>query len=204
MASVERFPGGEQLEQRLMVATTSTPAPLVAQFLPLLRDCVGAKGILDLACGSGRNGLFLARHNLPVVFADINTTALNKVAAELDSLGLSARLWEVDFEEPDQPPLTGKVFDAILVFNYLHRPLIPTIREAVAAGGLLLYETFTTRQASIGRPQNPDYLLQPGELRGWFEDWEILYDFEGADPAPARFYASLAVRKPAHSESTGI
>ncbi|MEY3032876.1 MAG: hypothetical protein RLZZ622_1351, partial [Planctomycetota bacterium] len=60
----------------------------------------------------------------------------------------------------------------------------------------LLYETFTAPQAAVGRPSNPDFLLQPGELRGWFKDWEIVAQFEGSDISPPRHFASLVARKP--------
>ena len=173
------------------------PARLVEQYLPLLQAAVGNCGVLDLACGRGRNGLFLVEHNLPVIFADIDPAALGKIGGELVDPDVTARLWEVDFEDPESRPLAGKKFDAIMVFNYLHRPLIGEIRNCLTSGGLLLYETFTTAQAAIGRPSNPEYLLQPGELRSWFEDWEILHYREGEDQEPRRYYANLVARKPA-------
>jgi len=173
------------------------PARLVQDFLPAIRETTETRGVLDLACGSGRNGLFLARHNIPVVFADINSVALAQIDSELAASGLRGRVWLVDFEAPGSQPLAGKEFDTVLVFNYLHRPLIPAIRCCLKQGGLLLYETFTVSQATIGRPRSPDFLLQPGELRGWFSDWEILADFEGSGDSPRRYYASLVVRKPA-------
>lgn len=157
------------------------PAKLLEEFLPLLIAKVNEHGVLDLACGSGRNGKLLVRHNLPVIFADISSAALNNISSELADLETAAQYWEVDFEDPVSRPLAGKKFDAILVFNYLHRPLIPDLRKSLVAGGLLFYETFTVAQAALGRPKNPDYLLKSGELRSWFEDWEILHYFEGME-----------------------
>jgi len=182
-----------------MTKTDPRPAKLLEEFLPLLNNTVKDNGVLDLACGSGRNGIFLARHNLPVVFADINPAALKKISELLTDLDSAVQFWQVDFEDPQSRPLAGKKFDAILVFNYLHRPLIPDIKNSLRSGGLLLYETFTAEQATIGRPSNPDYLLNAGELRGWFKDWTVLHDFEGYDHEPQRFYASLVARKPAGS-----
>ena len=66
--------------------------------------------------------------------------------------------------EHDPPVIAGGSFDVVLVFNYLHRPLLPAIVDAVAPGGLLFYETFTVDQAPRGRPTNPAYLLQHDEL----------------------------------------
>lgn len=179
-----------------VIATSQEPAALVRQHLPAIRQSVRKAGVLDLACGNGRNGLFLARHKIPVVFADINPEALARIDGELTAAGLAGECWQVDLEAPGGQALAGREFDVILVFNYLHRPLIPGIRHSLTAGGLLLYETFTTPQAAVGRPSNPDFLLQPGELRGWFRDWEIVAQFEGSDTSPPRHFASLVARKP--------
>lgn len=180
-----------------MTHANALPARLLTEFLDQILAAWPNGRVLDLACGSGRNGLLLARHNLRVVFADNNPAALQEVAAGLERDGRSAELWLVDLEAPAARPLEGRKFDVILVFNYLHRSLIPLIRESLSDGGLLFYETFTTAQARIGRPRNPEFLLEPGELRGWFSDWEILQDFEGVEPDGSRFYANLAARKPA-------
>jgi SAM-dependent methyltransferase len=166
---------------RIMSTTNPRSAKLLEEFLPLLVTEVNGNGVLDLACGSGRNGKLLVQHNLPAIFADISSAALNKISSELAGLETAAQFWEVDFEDPVSRPLAGKKFDVILVFNYLHRPLIPDIRKSLVAGGLLFYETFTVKQAALGRPKNPDYLLKPGELHSWFEDWEILHYFEGIE-----------------------
>lgn len=182
-----------------MTKTNLSPAKLLEDYLPLLEEMVLGNGILDLACGSGRNGIFLARHNLPVVFADINPAALQKISDQLGGLNAPAQIWQVDFEDPESGPLAGKQFDAILVFNYLHRPLIPAIRNSLVSGGLLFYETFTAEQATIGRPGNPEYLLNPGELRSWFDDWSVLHYYEGYQQEPQRFFANLVARKPAGS-----
>lgn len=177
------------------------PARLVADNLPLILSHVRQHKVLDLACGSGRNGLFLAQHNVPVVFADKNRSALEIVARELPKYDSGSEVWQVDLEIDKSRPLAGKIFDVILVFNYLHRPLLDDIASSLAEGGLLLYETFTARQANLGRPSNPNYLLGPGELEARFSRWDILHYFEGADQEPQRFYASLVARKTAFQRS---
>ena len=179
-----------------MTHSIADAAALVAENFALLNELKITDGVLDLACGGGRNGLFLVDRNLPVIFADIDQeklSALNTLAASKPGL---VQTWQVDFEQPDTRPLIGKNFDAILVFNYLHRPLIDDIRQAIRQGGLIFYETFTVKQRQFGRPHNPDFLLQENELRDWFSDWEILHYFEGETENPQRAIASLVARRP--------
>ena len=103
---------------------------------------------------------------------------LDEVAVKLQQ-NTSVDYWCVDFEQPETDPLGGRLFSSILVFRYLHRPLMPAIKSAVQPGGLVMYETFTTDQAALGRPSNPDFLLQPQELERVFQHWDILHLFEG-------------------------
>jgi SAM-dependent methyltransferase len=151
--------------------------------------------VLDLACGSGENGLFVAGLGLPVVLADRSLEAARAARGSLKEHGLAVQLWEVDLETGANP-LPEEHYRAILVFHYLHRPLIPHIREAIRRGGILIYETFTSEQPKYGKPRNPDYLLQPGELAGWFEDWQIIHRFEGLLESPPRAMAQIVCRKP--------
>ncbi|WDE03784.1 class I SAM-dependent methyltransferase [Thalassomonas viridans] len=139
--------------------------------------------VLDLACGYGRNGLYLVKNGLPVVFADINDDALAHIAKSVSALTgqgqALASCWHQDFEQPGSTPLKDKQFSAVTVFRYLHRPLMPQIKQAIAPGGMVIYETFTRAQAEFGRPKNPDFLLEPGELPACFAGWHIRHHFEG-------------------------
>ena len=115
--------------------------------------------VLDLACGGGRHArLFLARGQA-VVALDRDLSGLADLAGQS---GLE--LIQADLEDDSRFPLAGRRFAAVVVVNYLHRPLLPLLVEAVAPGGLLLYETFARGNERFGRPRNPDYLLAPGEL----------------------------------------
>lgn len=139
--------------------------------------------VLDLACGSGRNGLYLIENDIYVDFADVNGESLEQVKSSLsceDKTKQSlANFWQVDFEQVNTTPLQGKHFSACMVFRYLHRPLFEQIKAAIIPGGMIIYETFTEQQAQFGRPTNPNFLLKPGELIELFSDWKILYSFEG-------------------------
>ena len=179
-----------------MSHSNTNAAQLLQTNLPLLQSLRLDSGVLDLACGSGRNGLFLARHNVSVIFADNNEVAIQSIADELQFSKLAGECWLVDFEASSGHPLKGKMFDAVMVFNYLHRPLLSSIKQAIRPGGLIIYETFTVKQREFGRPGNPDYLLEPTELRSAFSDWEILHDFEGEAMNPKRAIASLIARSP--------
>jgi tellurite methyltransferase len=153
--------------------------------------------ILDLACGDGHNGIFLASRGLPVILADRSEEALRRAKESAEVLGVLVQLWQVDLESEDMNPLQTDSFGAILVFRYLHRPLIPCIRKALRRGGILIYETFTIFQRELGKPRNPDHLLNPNELLGWFRDWHILHYFEGIEKEPGkRAIARIVCRRP--------
>ncbi|MEQ8315739.1 MAG: SAM-dependent methyltransferase [Gammaproteobacteria bacterium] len=183
-----------------MTHSNANVASLVSDNLALLQELEMENGVLDLASGNGRNGLFLVEHHIPVIFADNNESALREIESEKDKRsaeqGSLIRTWQVDLEIPESQPLAGKIFDSILVFNYLHRPLMQGIREAIRPGGLIMYETFTTEQAQFGKPSNPDFLLAAGELREYFQGWEILHYREGKNSNPRQARASLIARKP--------
>ena len=171
------------------------PDPLLRDHLSLFVPQTSGGPILDLACGNGHNGLFLASQGLPVILADISEEALDRAGKLAEKMGVEAAFWQVDLEKADQDPLEADFFSAIVVFRYLHRPLIPYIRKALKKEGVLVYETYTLDQARFGKPHNPDFLLKPGELSSWFEDWEIAHYFEGIKQDPERAIAQIVCRK---------
>ncbi|PKG83291.1 SAM-dependent methyltransferase [Colwellia sp. 75C3] len=163
-------------------------SPLLEKAIELLREVNSEEPVLDLACGNGRNGLYLINQNIDVVFSDIKESALEQVKSTLishhDEDKSSAKFWQVDFEQDsfeqeELKPLAGKSFSAIIVFRYLHRSLFEQIKQAVTAGGYVVYETFSVDQPQFGRPKNPDFLLRHGELAELFSDWQIIHSFEG-------------------------
>ena len=129
------------------------PSDWVVRWTPLLPP---AARVLDVACGHGRHVRWLAA-------AGHRVTAVDRDPALLAPLGALATTLAADLEA-DAWPLAGQAFDAVVVTNYLWRPLFPALKAAVAAGGLLIYETFAQAQAMLGRPRRPEFLLQPGEL----------------------------------------
>lgn len=171
------------------------PDALLKSFAPLLlgKDLTGP--VLDLACGRGQNGLFVAGLGIPVILADRNPELLGMAKKAAQGKKLQVTFWEVDLET-GQNPLKIDHYRAILVFRYLHRPLIPLIKKGIKSRGVLIYETFTSQQPLYGRPHNPDHLLDRGELFNCFKDWEVIHYFEGLQENPRRSIAQLVCRKP--------
>ncbi len=172
------------------------PSLLVQQQLDEIKQRNSSRPVLDLACGNGRNGLFLAKHGKFVEFADINPEALFSIDRLLVQHDLLGKTCLVDFEQVGVNSLQDKHYCAILVFRYLHRPLLSAIKSAIEPGGLILYETFTCAQAAIGRPKNPDFLLQQGELRRYFDGWDVKHYFEGVRTDPKQAIAQICAKKP--------
>lgn len=172
------------------------PAPLLVQCRTTLQDAYSTAPVLDLACGAGYNGLYLAVHGASVRLIDRDESHLAAVRALSHKLGVSVDVQWMDLERGEPPLLPYSTYGVVLVFRYLHRPLIPSIQKTIKPGGILVYETFTTDQLRFGRPRNPDYLLKPGELHHWFKEWEILHAFEGELQNPLRAMAQIVCRKP--------
>ena len=173
------------------------PAQLLVENVDLILEDILPGPVLDLACGSGRNAIYLARMGVEVICADLSSETLDKAGDLAVKHGADIDLWQVNLEQEGVNPLPETAYGAILVFRYLHRPLIPCIKKALRRGGLLIYETFTIDQPRFGKPRNPDFLLRPGELLETFEDWEVIYNFEGIKENPTRAVAQIVCRKKA-------
>ena len=172
------------------------PAQLLVDHINLFLEKTLAGPVLDLACGEGRNGIFLAQRGLKIVCCDISPRNLREAKNLAERNGASIEVWQADLEKEGNNPLPKDTYGAILVFRYLHRPLIPCIKKALRNGGLLIYETFTIEQPRFGKPRNPDYLLETGELAEMFADWEVIHHFEGIEENPIRAVAQIVCRKP--------
>jgi SAM-dependent methyltransferase len=129
------------------------PSPWLAENLRFIPR--GAP-VLDVASGGGRNALFLARGGWQVHAVDRDAAAMDRLDGLVTTTVLDLEAGSVT--------LGHRVYGAVIVFNYLHRPLLPAIVDAVAPGGVLIYETFTAGQAERGHPRNPAFLLHEGEL----------------------------------------
>ena len=131
------------------------PSAWVCRFASLIKP---HGRVLDLACGTGRNTLWLAGQGWQVEAVDRDAASL----APLQGLAnITTR--QADLENAAWP-YTGQMFDAIVVCRYLHRPLLPLLADSLTTQGILIYETFMQGHELYGRPQNPDFLLKSNEL----------------------------------------
>jgi SAM-dependent methyltransferase len=133
---------------------------------------------LDVASGSGRNAFWLAARGLNTLAIDRDAHAIDTIRRTAHGLNLPLRAEVVDLETADTA-LPIEAFDVIVVVHYLHRPLFPIFRAALRPSGVLVFETFTRAQAQRGRPTNPAFLLEPGELRALVSPLEVLFEREG-------------------------
>src|SRR5215467_5134402 len=179
------------------------PVGILTELLPLLP----AGATLDLACGRGRNAVFLAQHGRQVTAVDWSGAALDILEERAKTLKTPARRIQ-RIAEAKQPARTGidllkadlealvlpvNRYSLILCVRYLQRSLFPQICRALRPGGMLLFETYTKAQLDFtGGPRDPAYLLNPGELRRAFPELETVFYRE---LRAEQGIASLAARK---------
>lgn len=145
---------------------TEPPSEWVKRWSHLVK----AQGqVLDVACGHGRHAYWF--HGL-----NHTLTLIDKSQAAVDSIAIATQVCNklvADIENGPWP-LTGRQFDAVVVTNYLWRPLMPTLLASLAPGGVLLYETFTAGNETVGKPSRPDFLLRSGELLQVCKDLRVV------------------------------
>ena len=150
------------------------PHPLVTQFAAQLKP----GRALDVACGTGRNALYLAELGWQVTAVDSSKVAIELLTERARELGVQVDARVADLEkgefiiEPDS-------YDLIVNCCYLQRDLFPAIKAGVRIGGVVIAVIAMMDDNLNLKPMNPTFLLQPGELRSEFESWKLLHDFEG-------------------------
>jgi rhodanese-related sulfurtransferase len=155
---------------------------------------------LDLCMGEGRNAIYLATRGFDVDGVDARADRVARARVAARKLGAPIRAIVGNAEDGTYIiPLES--YDVIVVFNYLHRPLFQDIREGLVPGGVVVYQAFTADPARISPPDDPERMLQPGELQRVFADWEILVSRDRVGPprggGPERAVAGIVARKPA-------
>ncbi|HEY1287714.1 MAG TPA: class I SAM-dependent methyltransferase [Burkholderiales bacterium] len=167
--------------------STETPSDWVLRWAGL----VERGPVLDVACGAGRHAIFFAERGFEVYAVDRDDQVLPG----------SIRFVKADLEDGSPWPWPGKRFAAIVVTNYLHRPLFPRLVESLEPGAVLIYETFMLGNERYGRPSNPNFLLRPGELLEAFATLGVVAFEQGTveRPKKAALQRICVIREPAGS-----
>lgn len=135
------------------------PSAWLQRFAPLVQRLDGV--VLDLACGSGRNSYYLSSMGLQVQALDRDTQGFAQLqAAGIETIRYDLETGDAGFDWP----FAANSLAAVIVCNYLHRPLFPQLLASLQDQGLLIYETFAAGNELFGKPSNPAFLLQSGEL----------------------------------------
>jgi SAM-dependent methyltransferase len=150
--------------------------------------------VLDVACGSGRHVRWFAARGCRV-------TGVDRDAAALTGLEAIAETCVADIEGAPWP-LPGRRFDAVVVTNYLWRELLPTLVASVADHGVLIYETFSAGNASVGKPSNPLFLLQAGELLSATAGLRVVAYEDGFLDGPGRFVQRIVAVREAPADAS--
>ncbi len=152
--------------------------------------------VLDLACGGGRNAMYLASHGHHVLALDRDISELPRLQNVIEV--------EADLEDGSPWPLEGRQFNGIVVCNYLFRPLFPTLINSLSDDGVLIYETFASGNEQLGSPRRQDFLLQPGELLEAFGGTLVVVAYEYGTvetPKPAVIERIVATRLKSTTET---
>lgn len=167
--------------------STETPSEWVLRWAQL----VERGPVLDVACGAGRHAMLFAERGFGVYAVD----------REEQVLPGSISFVKADLEDGSPWPWPGKRFAAIVVTNYLHRPLFPRLIESLEPGAVLIYETFMLGNERYGRPSNPNFLLRPGELLEAFATLRVVAFEQGTveRPKKAALQRICVIREPAGS-----
>lgn len=167
------------------------PVELLIEILPELKQAHAGGRVLDLAMGEGRNAVFLAAEGFEVTGIERSPTAIAKAQALAAECGVNIEVIEADLERFE---LSREKFEVVLCLYYLDRKLFSAIARALVPGGWVIFETYTREQLRFDRgPRNPDHLLEPGELRRAFADFQVrLY----RETTEGRAVASLVAEKP--------
>jgi SAM-dependent methyltransferase len=180
----ERYRRGEHIIRE--------PMPLLARVVETLKP----GRALDLACGPGRHAIFLAQRGWRVTAVDASRVGIELLKKNALASGVLVDARVADLER-NGFEIEREAYHLIGVFYYLQRDLFPRIRAGVKAGGIVIAAIHMMDDSPDAHPVNEDYLLQPGELRAEFRDWEIMHDYEGSstEGGHKRRTAEIVARK---------
>lgn len=159
-------------------------------------------GVLDVACGYGRHARWFYERNHPVALVDRSQEAINSIASVIPVHACEAVVADI---ENEPWPFAGRRFAAVVVTNYLWRPLFPALLGSLQPGGVLIYETFTQGNETVGKPSRADFLLRTGELLDVCQALRVVAFEDGFQQAPdgsaPRFIQRIAAVRAADTDS---
>jgi SAM-dependent methyltransferase len=181
----ERYRRGEH--------STNQPSPLLRQAIQNLKPGLA----LDIASGVGRHAIFLAENRWRVTAVDSSGVGIDILKQRAREAGVAVNARVTNLEKSDFQ-IEPHAYDLICDFYYLQRNLFPAIRVGVKAGGSVVAAIHLNDGKADAKPHNPAFLLDPGELRDLFSDWEITYYREGRSDEGGHHHdtAYLIARKP--------
>ena len=148
---------------------------------------------LDLACGTGRNAVWLAQQGWSVTAIDAAPAAIETLRDRASKLGVNVDARQADLQQ-GQYPIDKSAWDLIAICYYLQRDLFQPAKVGIVPGGVLL------AMVHIAEPgeEPTDTRAKPGELKTYFSDWQILHYYEGkpTDTAHRRSVAEIVARRP--------
>jgi len=168
------------------------PAKVIKQFAQLHKNQHETRGVnsdcqkqtevpnmkaLDLACGSGRDSVYLSTMGWQMTSVDYSASSLEKTSLLAERLGQNIETinWDIEKRLDELIALNWR-FDALVIIRYLHRPLLQKLQQMINKQGFIVYQTFLKGCEKFGSPKNPRFLLQPGELASTFSDFKIHLD----------------------------
>jgi tellurite methyltransferase len=168
--------------------------PLLTEVIALLENEVTGRTAIDLACGAGRDSVYLAQRGWKVTAIDYKADTLERCQQLAKRSQTSLTTLNRDLENSTQP-LVDLNADLVLIMRYLHRPLFSAIDDLIKLGGAIVYSTFMVGSEKYGSPKNPNYLLKPGELAKEFSSYKILIDEARSlpDGRPVALFVAIKV-----------
>ena len=169
-----------------------TPDSWLLRAIPFL----SRGSVLDIACGRGRNAIYLAERGFGVTGVDISDQALKLLGQQAANRNLDITLLRSDLESAVSLP--SGPFDVVCKFFYLQRSLLPLIKTILKPGGIIVIRTFSSAGNFSGGSSNPDIVLNPGELLDVCYGWEVLLHEEGLEQSQKTGggLAGIVARKP--------
>jgi tellurite methyltransferase len=179
---------------RETIMSNSEGTPLKASsFLVENVDILPKGRVFDVAMGSGRNAIYLAKRGFVVEGVDISAEAIKDVLESAKQEGVKISAQVADLEGNYR--IKQRAYEVIICFNYLQRSLIPQIKDGLRKGGMVVYETYTVDHAQFRKPKNPAHLLKHNELLDMFRDFRCHRYWEGVIEADQKAVASIIAEK---------